>query len=144
MSNLTIPCDAGIAYCPIIICHYLVWLFATPWTVAHQAPQSMEFSRQEHWSDLPFPSPWIFPTQVWKLGLPHCRQILQAWKWKVKVKLLSRVWLLATPWTAAYQDSPPMGFSRQEYWSGAVSEQLRKLLESEYLVILCEQTLWVI
>ena len=41
-----------------------------------------------------------------------------AWKWKVKVKSLSRVWLLATPWTAAYQAPPSMGFSRQEYWSG--------------------------
>ena len=41
-----------------------------------------------------------------------------AWKWKVKVKLLSRVWLLATPWTAAHQAPLPMGFSRQEYWSG--------------------------
>ena len=41
-----------------------------------------------------------------------------AWKWKVKMKLLSRVWLLATPWTAAYQAPPSMGFSRQEYWSG--------------------------
>ena len=40
------------------------------------------------------------------------------WKWKVKVKLLSRVRLLATPWTAAYQAPPSMGFSRQEYWSG--------------------------
>ena len=38
-------------------------------------------------------------------------------KWKVKVKMLSRVWLLATPWTAAYQAPPSMGFSRQEYWS---------------------------
>ena len=34
-----------------------VWLFATPWTVAHKAPLSMEFSRQEYWSGLPFPSP---------------------------------------------------------------------------------------
>ena len=34
-----------------------VQLFATPWTVAHQAPLSMEFSRQEYWSGLPFPSP---------------------------------------------------------------------------------------
>ena len=34
-----------------------VRLFATPWTVAHQASQSMEFSRQEYWSGLPFPSP---------------------------------------------------------------------------------------
>ena len=41
-----------------------------------------------------------------------------AWKSKVKVKLLSHVWLLATPWTAAYQAPPSMGFSRQEYWSG--------------------------
>ena len=41
-----------------------------------------------------------------------------AWKWKVKMKSLSRVWLLSTPWTAAYQAPPSMGFSRQEYWSG--------------------------
>ena len=41
-----------------------------------------------------------------------------AWKWEVKVKSLSRIWLLATPWTAAYQVPLPMGFSRQEYWSG--------------------------
>ena len=41
-----------------------------------------------------------------------------AWKWKVKVKSLSRVQLLVTPWTEAYQGSPSMGFSRQEYWSG--------------------------
>ena len=41
-----------------------------------------------------------------------------AWKWKVKVKSLSRVRLFSTPWTAAYQAPPPMGFSRQEYWSG--------------------------
>ena len=41
-----------------------------------------------------------------------------AWKWKVKVKSLSCVRLLATPWTAAHQGPPSMGFSRQEYWSG--------------------------
>ena len=41
-----------------------------------------------------------------------------SWKWKVKVKSLSRVWLFANPWTAAYQAPPPMGVSRQEYWSG--------------------------
>ena len=41
-----------------------------------------------------------------------------AWKWKVKVKSLSRAQHLATPWTAAYQAPPSMGFSRQEYWSG--------------------------
>ena len=41
-----------------------------------------------------------------------------AWKWKVKVESLSRVWLLASPWTAAYQAPPSMGFSGQQYWSG--------------------------
>ena len=52
-----------------------------------------------------------------------------AGKWKVKVKPLSRVWLLATPWTAAYQASPSMGFSRQEYWSGVpLLSPLRPLL----------------
>ena len=40
------------------------------------------------------------------------------WKWKVKVKPLSHVWLLATSWIAAYQAPPSMEFSRQEYWSG--------------------------
>ena len=42
------------------------------------------------------------------------------WKWTLKVKSLSRVQLVATPWTAAYQAPPPMGFSKQEYWSAIV------------------------
>ena len=41
-----------------------------------------------------------------------------AWKWNVKVKSLSRIRLLATPWTAAHQAPPSMGFSKQEYWRG--------------------------
>ena len=41
-----------------------------------------------------------------------------AWKWKVKVKSLSHVQPSETPWTAAFQAPPSMGFSRQEYWSG--------------------------
>ena len=41
-----------------------------------------------------------------------------AWKWKVKVKLLSHTWLLVTPWTAAHQAPLSMGFSSREYWSG--------------------------
>ena len=41
-----------------------------------------------------------------------------AWKWKVKVKSFSPVWLFVTPWTAAYQAPLSIGFSRQEYWSG--------------------------
>ena len=44
-----------------------------------------------------------------------------AWKWKVNVKSLSHVRLFATPWTAANQAPPSMGFSRQEHWSGVPS-----------------------
>ena len=59
-----------------------------------------------------------------------------AWKWKVKVKSLSRVWLLASPWTAADQAPPSMGFSSQEYWSGVPLWQKRKVstvyLEKHY------------
>ena len=65
---------------------------------AHQAPPSLGFSTQEHWSGLPFPSPM---------------QESEKWKWSRSV-----VRLLATPWTAAYQAPPSMGFSRQEDWSG--------------------------
>ena len=45
-------------------------LFGTPWTVAYQAPPSMEFSRQEYWSGLPFPSPGDLPDPGIKPGSP--------------------------------------------------------------------------
>ena len=79
----------------LLLSHFsCVRLCATPETAAHQAPPSLAFSRQEHWSGLPFPSPM------------HESE-------KVKVKSLSRVRLWATP-----QTPPSMGFSRQGYWSG--------------------------
>ena len=53
-----------------------------------------------------------------------------AWKWQVKVKSLSHVWLVATPWTAAYQAPPSMGFSRQEYWSGVPLPSLEMMIRS--------------
>ena len=52
-----------------------------------------------------------------------------AWKWKVKMKSLSRVRLFTTPWTAAYQAPPSMGFSRQEYWSGVPSPSLYSIVK---------------
>ena len=73
-----------------------VRLCATPWMAAHQAPPSLGFSRQEHWSGLPFPSPM------------HACMLSR----------FSRVRLCVTPWTAAHQAPLSMGFSRQEYWSG--------------------------
>ena len=54
-------------------------LFVTPWTVAHQAPVSMGFSRQESWSGLTFPPPGDVPNQGLNpclLWLLHCSQIL--------------------------------------------------------------------
>ena len=81
-----------------------VWLWATPEMAAYQALPSLGHSRQEHWS-------FLFNTGV-------AISFSNTWKWKVKVKSLSRVQLFETPWTAAYQALPSMGFSRQEYWSG--------------------------
>ena len=53
-----------------------VWLLLTPWTVAHQAPLSMGFPRQEYWSGLPFPPPGDLPDPGIEPSLLHCRQIL--------------------------------------------------------------------
>ena len=53
-----------------------IWLSATPWTVSCQAPLSMEFSRQEYQSELPFPSPGNRSNPGSKPGFQHCRQIL--------------------------------------------------------------------
>ena len=58
--------------------------------------------------------PWDYPGKNNRVG---CRFLLQCMK--VKVKSLSHARLLATPWTAAYQAPLPMGFSRQDYWSGS-------------------------
>ena len=74
------------------------------------------------------PTLWLHRRQPTRLPVPGILQartlewvaisFSNAWKWKVKGKSLSRVWLLMTPWTAAYQAPPSMGFSRQGYWSG--------------------------
>ena len=83
----------------LLLSHFShVWLCATPETAAHQAP--------------PIPGILQARTMEWV-----AISFSNAWKWKVKVKSLSRVQLLATPWTAAYQAPPSTGFSRQEYWS---------------------------
>ena len=63
-----------------------------------------------------------------------------AWKWKLKVKSLSCVWLLATPWTAAHQAPPSMGFSRQEYWSGVPLPSPIAKIKHHSIQPLCEWT----
>ena len=59
-----------------VICSVMSDSFATLWTVACQASLSMEFSRQEYWSGLPFPPPGDLLTQGLNLGLLHCRWVL--------------------------------------------------------------------
>ena len=76
----------------LLLSHFSrVQLCATPETAGHQAPLSLGFSRQEHWSGLPFPSPM---------------HESEKWKWS----RFSRVRLCATPWTAAYQAPRPWDF----------------------------------
>ena len=124
-----VNCHPGGHHLPRQVCYSLshVRLFGTPWTVACQAPLSMEFSRQEYWSGLPFPSsgdlpdpgmePRFLALQADCLSSEPPRRISPPWP-KSEVKSLSCVWLFVTPWTVAYQASPSIGFSRQEYWSG--------------------------
>ena len=81
----------------LLSCFSRVRLCVTWETVAHQAPPSLGFSRQEYWSGLLFPSPM---------------HESEKWKWSPSVVLL------ATPWTAAYQAPPSMGFARQEDRNG--------------------------
>ena len=71
--------------------------------------------RPHRWQPIRLHRPWGSPGKNAGVG---CHFLLQCMKWKVKGKSLSRVWLLATPWTAAYQAPLSMGFSRQECWSG--------------------------
>ena len=74
-----------------------------------------ESVRSHIWQPTRLLCPWDSPGKNNGVG---CHLFSNAWKWKVKVKSLSRAWLFATPWTAAYKAPPSMRFSRQEYWSG--------------------------
>ena len=71
--------------------------------------------RPHRWQPTRLLCPWDSQGENTGVGCISCSN---AWKWKVKVKLLSCVWLLAIPWAAAYQAPLSMGFSRQEYWNG--------------------------
>ena len=62
-----------------------------------------------------------------------------AWKWKVKVKSLSRVRLFVTAWTVAHQASPSMGFCRQGYWSGLPLPSPNNALEEWKILVCCSR-----
>ena len=74
------------------------------------------------------PRPWDSPGKNTGVG---CHFLLRCMKVKVRVKSLSRVQLLMTPWSAAHQAPPSMGFSRQEYWSGVPLPSCEELDKTE-------------
>ena len=77
-----------------------VWLSVSPWAITHQAPLSVEFSRQEYWSVLPCPPPGDLSDP----GIEPTSLVSPAVQFS-SVQSLSRVQLLATPWTVAHQAS---------------------------------------
>ena len=84
----------------------------TPWTVAHQVPLSMEFSRQEYWSGLPFPSPGELPNQSIEAGSPALQAdslSSEASGNEVKVALVVsdslQPYRLYSPWNSPGQNS---------------------------------------
>ena len=105
---------------------------ATPWTVGRQAPLSLEFSRQEYWSGLPFSSPGNLPNPGIKPRSPESQadSLSSAPPRKpceyMKVNVLDAQ-SCPTPWTVASQAPLSMGFSRQGHWSG-----LRALLQGVF------------
>ena len=121
-----------------------VRLCATPETAAHQTPPSLGFSRQEHWSGLPFPSP-MHESEKWKWSRPvvsdssrpHGLQptrLLRPWDFPGKstgvechcllLSHFSPVQLFMTLWTLACQALLSMGFSRQKYkWAAVPSSR---------------------
>ena len=116
-----------------------VWFFASPRTIAHQAPLSMQFSRPEYWSGLSFPSPGSFLTQGANPGLPRRRRILYHLSWEGIINVswsyrLHLIWMCVCvcvcvscsvmsdslqPHALQPVKAPlSMESSRQKYWSG--------------------------
>ena len=82
---------------------------------AAESLQSCPTVQPHRWQPTWLPHPWDSPGKNTGVG---CHFLLQCRKGKSESEVLSRVRLLATPWTAAHQPPPSMGFFRQEYWSG--------------------------
>ena len=112
----TVPVTLSLFLCG---CQVMSDSFVTPWAIAHQAPLSMGFPRQRHWSGLSFPSPGDLLDPGIKLTSPALAGGFFITEPHAYVlSRFSRVRLCATLWTAALQAPLSTGFSRQEYWSG--------------------------
>ena len=115
-----------------------VRLFVNPWTVAHQVPLPLGFSRQEYSSGLPFLSPGDLPNPGWNQhflhwqadSLPRSNLVSTQLPFDV-VQLLSRVRPFETPWTAARQAS--LSFTTS--WSLLKPMSIESVLPSNHLVL---------
>ena len=131
--NKGLPCNAGDAGSipgwedPLeeeTATHFSILAWEVPWTeepgrlqsAAAASAKSLQSCpdsvRPRRWQPIRLPVPGILQARTLEWA---ATSFSNAWKSKVKVKSLSRAWLLATPWTAAYQAPLSMGFSRQEY-----------------------------
>ena len=115
----------------VLSCFSYVWLFETLWTVAHQPPLSIRFSRQEYWSGLPCPPPEDLPDP----GIESTSLLSPALaggfftsarpgnplNWvesESESEVAQSCPTLSDPMDYSPPGPPSMGFSRQEYWSG--------------------------
>ena len=114
---------------------------ATRWTIAHQAPLSMGFSRQEDWSGLPFASPGDLPNpgiepRSCALHMVSCiegRFFTERAVSSVKFNLVSHVRFFATPWTAAHRAS----LSITNSWSLPKLMSIESVMPSNHLILCC-------
>ena len=114
--------------------HSHVWLFATPWTIAHQAPLSMEFSIQEYWSGLPCFPPGDLPNPGIETTPPASPALAGRFfiHWAISsVQSLSRVRLFATPWIAACQAS----LSITNSWSLPKLMYIKSVMPSSHFIL---------
>ena len=93
-----------------------VRLFATPWTVACQAPPSMGFSRQEYWSGLPFPSPGDLPGPGIEPVYPHCRRFFTVWATREALQELKKKKFKSINSLATSLLYGPTATSIHDYW----------------------------
>ena len=114
------PCDK-ISWTSVLVCSFLHsenihTMYWTLYSAAAKSRQSCPTLCDPMDGSPPGSCPWDSPGKNTGVG---CYSFSSAWKWKVKVKSLSRVQLLVTPRTAAHQAPLSMRFPRQEYWSGS-------------------------
>ena len=110
--------------CPVSICLNRVQLFVTPWTVAHQAPLSMGFCRQEYWGGFPCPPPGDLPnlgiepqSPAWQADSLPLALSGKPFNWAACMLNCFSYVNSVIPGITAHQAPLPKGFSRQEYWS---------------------------